>query len=54
MTKFTEAKLEQVFIELLEQQGYPYVVGTSIVGNDEKLSGADIHFYNKIIIENKL
>lgn len=30
MQKFTEAKLEQAIIQLLEQQGYPYFAGDSI------------------------
>ena len=33
--KFTEAKLEQVFIELLENEGYPHFVGNSLVRTDE-------------------
>jgi len=37
MTKFNEAKLEQAFIELLKQQGYPHVVGSSIVRNDDEV-----------------
>ncbi|MCF6318652.1 MAG: type I restriction endonuclease subunit R [Proteobacteria bacterium] len=37
MTKFTEAKLEQAFIELLEKQGFPHVLGSSIVRNDDEV-----------------
>ena len=33
--KFTEAKLEQVFIALLENEGYPHFVGSSLVRSDE-------------------
>lgn len=33
--KFTEAKLEQVFIELLENEGYPHFVDCSMVRSDE-------------------
>jgi len=33
--KFTEAKLEQAFIELLENEGYPHFVGSSLVRSSE-------------------
>ena len=33
--KFTEAKLEQAFIELLGNEGYPHFVGSSLVRNSE-------------------
>lgn len=33
--KFTEAKLEQAFIELLGNEGYPHFVGNSLVRKDE-------------------
>jgi type I restriction enzyme, R subunit len=33
--KFTEAKLEQAFIELLGNEGYPHFVGSSLVRSDE-------------------
>lgn len=33
--KFTEAKLEQAFIELLSNEGYPHFVGSSLVRTDE-------------------
>lgn len=33
--KFTEAKLEQAFIELLGNEGYPHFVGKSLVRTDE-------------------
>lgn len=33
--KFTEAKLEQAFIELLGNEGYPHFVGSSLVRTDE-------------------
>lgn len=33
--KFTEAKLEQAFIELLGNEGYPHFVGNSLVRTDE-------------------
>ena len=29
--KFTEAKLEETFIELLEIEGYPHALGNTIV-----------------------
>ena len=35
MTKFTEEKLEQVFIELLGQEGIPHFLGSSITRNDD-------------------
>lgn len=35
--KFTEAKLEEVFIELFEQEGYTYVSGKQIVRNDDEV-----------------
>ncbi|BDZ72330.1 MULTISPECIES: type I restriction endonuclease subunit R [Methylophaga] len=31
MSQFTEAKLEQAIIELIEQQGYPYTAGETLV-----------------------
>lgn len=33
--KFTEAKLEQAFIELLGNEGYPHFVGSSLVRTDD-------------------
>ena len=30
MAKFTEAKLEEAIIQLLEDQGYPYTRGTAL------------------------
>ncbi|MDA9774556.1 HsdR family type I site-specific deoxyribonuclease, partial [Saprospiraceae bacterium] len=33
--KFTEEKLEQAFIELLDQEGYPHTLGTSLSRNEE-------------------
>ncbi|WP_209332568.1 hypothetical protein [Lunatimonas salinarum] len=33
--KFTEAKLEQVFTELLGNEGYPHFVGSSLVRSNE-------------------
>ncbi|WP_163516806.1 type I restriction endonuclease subunit R [Gelidibacter japonicus] len=42
--KFTEAKLEQAFIELLGNEGYPHFVGSSLVRADE----------NEVIIEEDL
>ena len=35
--KFTEAKLEQTFIELLEQEGYPYTHGNTIKRSPEEV-----------------
>ncbi len=35
MNKFTEEKLEEVFIELLGNEGYPHLFGRDIV-RDEK------------------
>ena len=45
--KFTEAKLEQAFIELLENEGYPHFVGSSLVrgGEDEVLIEDDLKSY---------
>lgn len=44
--KFTEAKLEKAFIELLEQEGYPHVVGISISRSaDEVLIEDDLQTY---------
>lgn len=42
--KFTEAKLEQTFIELLGNEGYPHFVGSSIIrsGEDEVLIEGDL------------
>lgn len=42
--KFTEAKLEQTFIELLGNEGYPHFVGNSIIrsGEDEVLIEEDL------------
>ncbi|MCK5543306.1 MAG: type I restriction endonuclease subunit R [Desulfobacterales bacterium] len=37
MSKFTEAKLEQAFIELLEQEGIPYFPGNTISRNDDEV-----------------
>lgn len=33
--KFTEEKLENVFIELIGQEGYPHTLGTSIPRSTE-------------------
>ena len=35
MSKFTEAKLEQAFIELLENEGYPHFLGNTISRVDD-------------------
>jgi len=35
--KFTEEKLEQVFIELLEEQGYTHVIGDDIARNPDQV-----------------
>ena len=44
--KFTEAKLEQAFIELLSNESYPHHVGGSIVrADDEVLIEADLRRY---------
>jgi type I restriction enzyme R subunit len=45
--KFTEAKLEQAFIELLENEGYPHFVGSSLVrsSEDEVLIEEDLKNY---------
>ncbi len=45
--KFTEAKLEQAFIELLENEGYPHFVGSSLVrsSEDEVLIEEDLKTY---------
>jgi type I restriction enzyme R subunit len=45
--KFTEAKLEQAFIELLENEGYPHSVGSSLArqSEDEVLIEEDLKSY---------
>src|SRR5690606_29960543 len=45
--KFTEAKLEHVFTELLENEGYPHFVGSSLVriSEDEVLIEEDLKTY---------
>jgi len=35
MSKFTEAKLEQAFIEILENEGFPHVLGNTISRTDD-------------------
>lgn len=42
--KFTEAKLEQAFIALLESEGYPHFVGNSFRRQSEEkvLNEADL------------
>lgn len=46
MSKFTEAKLEQVFIKLLADEGYPHYLGNCIDrANDEVLIEADLCDY---------
>lgn len=46
--KFTEAKLEETFKELLEIEGYPHALGNTIVRSvDEVLIEADLHSYLK-------
>lgn len=48
MSKFTEAQLENVFIELLGQEGIPHVLGNTIVRQEnEVLIKADIKSYLK-------
>ena len=37
MNKFTEAKLEEAFIELLEKEGYPHYLGNTISRNDDEV-----------------
>lgn len=37
MTKFTEEKLEQAFIELLENEGYPHHLGNTIIREDDEV-----------------
>lgn len=37
LNKFTEAKLEEVFIELFEKEGYTYVSGKQIVRDDDEV-----------------
>ncbi len=45
--KFTEAKLEQAFIELLENEGYPHFVGSTLArqSEDEVLIEEDLKTY---------
>jgi len=44
--KFTEAKLEQAFIELLENEGFPHFVGNTISrADDEVLIEEDLQEY---------
>lgn len=45
--KFTEAKLEQAFIELLENEGYPHFVGSTLArqSEDEVLIEEDLRTY---------
>ena len=46
MNKFTEAKLEEVFIELLQKEGYNYISGSEINRNsDEVLIEEDLKYY---------
>ncbi len=46
MSKFTEAKLEQTFIEFLENEGYPHFLGNTIIrADDEVLIEADLKNY---------
>jgi len=41
--KFTEAQLEQAFIDLLAKEGYPHVLGEQISrASDEVLSKEDV------------
>lgn len=37
MSKFTEAKLEQAFIELLENEGYQHFLGNTISRADDEV-----------------
>lgn len=46
--KFTESKLEQVFSELLEQEGYPHFLGNTLTRQlDEVLIEEDLHNFLK-------
>ena len=47
MNKFSKAKLEQAFTELLENEGYPHFVGSSLVrlSEDEVLIEEDLKTY---------
>lgn len=46
--KFTEAQLEQAIISLLGEQGYPYVVGSSIIRTEEEvLISEDLRAYHQ-------
>jgi len=46
MTNFTEAQLEQVFIDLLKEQGYHYHAGSSILRNpDEVIIEEDLRHF---------
>ena len=52
--RFTEAKLEQAFIELLKNEGYPHFVGGRLVhaGEDEVLIEEDLKAYLQMICVN--
>ncbi|WP_439474488.1 type I restriction endonuclease subunit R [Algoriphagus formosus] len=54
--KFTESQLEQVFISLLEEQGYPYVPGEEIIrGKEEVLIREDLQrFLNEQYEEERI
>src|SRR5574344_1795201 len=46
MTNFTEAQLEQVFIDLLKEQGYHHHAGSSILRNpDEVIIEEDLRHF---------
>lgn len=46
--KFTESKLEQVFSELIEQEGYPHFLGNTLTRKlDEVLIEEDLHNFLK-------
>lgn len=51
-TKFTEEKLEEAFIELLEQEGYPHVVGSELSRTEEEVLIKD-DFINYLLVRYK-
>jgi len=54
MSKFTEVKLEQAFIKLLENEGFPHYLGNTISrADDEVLIEDDLKNYIASIVKCK-